>query len=114
MCASGGSWESGKIGKSMEIIRRVHGDHEGISRVSGGLGGSKGMCETRNTHANVGQGSGIQGDSVSGVGVPVCQGVTSDRLATRANKGKQRKTRGYEGNRNTTTSISCECLEKPN
>jgi len=47
----------------MEIIRRVHGDHEGISRVSGGLGGSKGMRETRNTRPNVGQGSGIQGDS---------------------------------------------------
>src|SRR5258705_13347335 len=108
MCASGGSWESGKIGKSVEIIRRVHGDHEGISRVSGGLGGSKGMCETRNTRPNVGQGSGIQGvqgGSVSVVGVPVCQGVTSDRLATRANKEKQRKTRGYEGNRNNGRTL---------
>ena len=38
---------------------------------------------------------------MSVVGVPVCQGVMSDRLATRANKEKQRKTRGYEGNRNS-------------
>ena len=84
------------MGKSVEIIRRVHGDHEGIMGVSGGLGGSKGMCETRNTCPNVGHGSGIQGvqgGSVSVVGVPVCQGVMSDRLATRANKGKQGVTR---------------------
>jgi len=48
--------------------------------------------------------AGFRGGPAECVGGSSVQGVMSDRLATRANKEKQRKTRGYEGNRNTHPS----------